>query len=73
VFPPDEELPSTGVDLEWERVLSPIFIRSPAYGTRSSTLLFITGDGRVTFLDRTFDSGPEPLDSRRFEFALDYY
>jgi uncharacterized protein with NRDE domain len=69
-FPPDEELPATGVDVEWEKVLSPIFIQSPIYGTRSSTLLFITSEGRVSFLDRTFDSSPEPLDSRSFEFTL---
>lgn len=38
---PDEALPSTGVPLEWERWLSPAFIRTPdgRYGTRCSTLL----------------------------------
>lgn len=38
---PDEALPSTGVSLEWERMLSSTFIRSPdqAYGTRCSTLV----------------------------------
>lgn len=41
VVPPDEELPSTGVPLEWERSLSPAFIRSAdgRYGTRCSTLI----------------------------------
>lgn len=36
---PDGELPQTGVGLEWERRLSPAFIRGDAYGTRSSSIL----------------------------------
>ncbi|MCU0773917.1 MAG: NRDE family protein [Ideonella sp.] len=37
----DECLPSTGVPLEWERALSPAFIRTDdgRYGTRASTLV----------------------------------
>ena|SRR5438093_394376 len=35
---PDVRLPDTGVDLEWERILSSVCIESPSYGTRSSTL-----------------------------------
>ncbi|WP_442598444.1 NRDE family protein [Neobacillus sp. D3-1R] len=35
----DELLPQTGVSIEWERILSPIFIDSEGYGTRSSTVL----------------------------------
>jgi len=69
--PPDEELPSTGVRLEWERVLSPIFIKSPDYGTRSSTLLYIDRNDHVTFIDRTFDSGAGHFETRQFEFDLE--
>ncbi|MBI2733208.1 MAG: NRDE family protein [Aquabacterium sp.] len=38
---PDEQLPHTGVPLEWERLLSSAFIKSAngAYGTRCSTLV----------------------------------
>ena len=35
----DDTLPDTGVGLELERLLSPPFIVSPAYGTRSTTVL----------------------------------
>jgi uncharacterized protein with NRDE domain len=70
---PDGMLPSTGVTLELERMLSPIFIRSPAYGTRSSTLLFIGNDDHVVFLDRTFNSDPDHAEERRFEFPLKMY
>lgn len=38
---PDEQLPETGVPLDWERRLSAAFIRTPdgTYGTRCSTLV----------------------------------
>jgi len=37
--PSDCRLPKTGVDLTWERILSAVFIESPVYGTRSSSVL----------------------------------
>jgi uncharacterized protein with NRDE domain len=68
---PDDQLPSTGVPLEWERILSPIFITSPTYGTRSSTVLLIDKEDHVTFLDRTFNGHPEPVSTSEFEFVLE--
>ncbi|MFO1206792.1 MAG: NRDE family protein [Burkholderiales bacterium] len=53
--PPDHELPSTGVSLEWERCLSSVFIAAPGYGTRSSTVLLIDRGGHATFCERSFD------------------
>ena len=67
---PDEILPDTGVGTEWERVLSPVFIVSPTYGTRSSTLIFIDKKDQVTFIDRTFNTHPQPFSSR-FTFTLE--
>jgi uncharacterized protein with NRDE domain len=70
--PADELLPSTGVEPAWERILSPIFIESPTYGTRSSTLIFIGKDRHVTFFDKTFNPGPDQkVESRRFEFDIE--
>jgi uncharacterized protein with NRDE domain len=64
---PDDALPDTGVGLELERMLAPLFIRSDRYGTRASTVLLLARDGTVTFAERTFDHGaPGPL--RRFTF-----
>jgi len=54
---PDGELPNTGVPLEWERLLSAIFVRSSEYGTRASTVLSLSHDGRIAFEERSF--GPE--------------
>lgn len=36
---PEENLPDTGVGLEMEKVLSPICIQSPVYGTRTHTII----------------------------------
>ena len=65
---PEEELPATGLDPERERALSPIFIETPQYGTRSSTVLLIGRDGEVTFVERTYG---EETTTRRFSFALE--
>jgi uncharacterized protein with NRDE domain len=54
-YPPDDTLPDTGVGLSWERVLSPLFIFSPDYGTRSSSVVFVERTGKLTFAERTFD------------------
>lgn len=70
-FPPSEKLPSTGVDKDWEKVLSPIFIKSPNYGTRSSTVLLIGKNHRVTFIEKNYDGRRDPWLVSRFNFILD--
>lgn len=52
--PPDDQLPDTGVDPEWERMLAPVFITSPAYGTRCSSLVTIDTQGEVNFTEITW-------------------
>jgi len=51
--PEDSLLPDTGVGLETERLLSPVFIESPGYGTRTSTVMLIDTQGRVDFMEQT--------------------
>jgi uncharacterized protein with NRDE domain len=53
--PPDSDLPDTGIGLEGERLLATVFIQSPGYGTRCSSVLRIAADGRTLFMERTFD------------------
>ncbi len=69
-IPPDDALPDTGVGLTWERILSPIFIASPTYGTRSSAVITVDRQGRATFVERTYDhlSAAGPWLSRSFSF-----
>lgn len=66
---PDGDLPETGIGQDWERILSPLFITSPVYGTRSSTVLMVNRRGRVTFIERSFQDSPEPWMTARFEFS----
>ena len=50
----DEQLPHTGVPLQTERMLSPVFIKSEKYGTRCSSVLLIDQSGHIEFEERTF-------------------
>jgi len=56
---PDEELPQTGVSLELERSLSPIFIRLERYGTRCSSVLMVGSDGGFSVMEKTHSAGGE--------------
>ncbi len=56
-FPPDDRLPDTGVGIEWERILSPMFIQSHGYGTRSSTVIFVGRNGTVQVAEQPFEKG----------------
>lgn len=51
---PDAELPDTGIGLERERWLSPIFVRGTTYGTRSSTVLIMDKMGNLHYYERTY-------------------
>ncbi|HEY0745652.1 MAG TPA: NRDE family protein [Steroidobacteraceae bacterium] len=68
---PDDELPRTGVSLEWERLLSSAFIRSPDYGTRCSTLVRIDRRRRAWFDEWTWDARGLPAGSASFQFELE--
>lgn len=51
---PDRDLPATGISLEFERALSAIFIKTPGYGTRCSTVLHFDKDLEWKFDERVF-------------------
>jgi uncharacterized protein with NRDE domain len=68
--PEDGRLPDTGIGLEWERILSSMFITSPGYGTRSSSLLLMNQKRQVTFIERTYERGSEPGETVKFEFTI---
>jgi uncharacterized protein with NRDE domain len=61
-IPPDHELPDTGVGYEKERMLAPIFIESPDYGTRSSSVILM-GEKVVHFYELNYipDSSKEVM------------
>ncbi len=63
---PDDQLPDTGISLEWERRLSSIFITSENYGTCVSTIVLIDKNKHVTYFEKEHRSGL----AHRFEFDL---
>ncbi|MBB4636386.1 NRDE family protein [Longimicrobium terrae] len=65
----DHDLPDTGVGAVRERVLSSPFIASDEYGTRASTLLTISREGEVHFVERTVAGGPPSEVSFRFQIG----
>lgn len=70
----DHRLPRTGVGLAWERLLSPMFITNPVYGTRASTLVLVNRSGGIELAERSFgpDGKPAGPDSdRRFSFTVE--
>lgn len=50
----EAELPDTGVGPATERLLSSVFIASPNYGTRASTVLIVNADGSRRLIERSF-------------------
>ena len=72
-LPPDKELPDTGVGLQWERILSPSFIISPDYGTRSSSIVLMENSGQITFIERTFSNTGNEIkegEIRKYSFMI---
>jgi uncharacterized protein with NRDE domain len=67
----DEQLPQTGVGLEWERLLSSAFVRAPDYGTRSSTIIRIDPRGRAYFEEWSWDSLGSDIGRICLQFELE--
>ena len=64
-LPRDEELPETGVGIDLERVLAPVFIRGDSYGTRASTLVYAQVGGGMILHERRFGPGGASLGESR--------
>jgi len=62
---PDHLLPDTGVGLDLERVLSPLFIATDGYGTRASTLYLRQPDA-AWLTERTYGPGGVTIGTVRY-------
>ncbi|WP_047152777.1 NRDE family protein [Aneurinibacillus tyrosinisolvens] len=69
---PDTDLPNTGVGIEWERMLSPLFIRSGGYGTRSSTVVLFNNKNRILFEERFYQPDSLVQEQSVYEFDATY-
>lgn len=65
----DNELPSTGIPYEIEKLVSSIFIKSKKYGTVSTTLVLVDNDNRAQFFERTYNPMKENK-TEKFEFLV---
>ena len=68
---PDDQLPRTGVSLEWERLLSSAYVRAPDYGTRCSTVLRIDESRRACFDEWSWDAAGAPIGKVSLQFELE--
>lgn len=63
---PDDSLPDTGIGIDYERILSPLFIKTGGYGTRSATVILVDNGNQVTFIERSF----APPQENRYRFGI---
>lgn len=71
-MPDDDQLPSTGVSKELERMLAPLFIESKNYGTRSTTVLLVERNNYARFWERSFNPlHRNSFSERQYEFFID--
>ena len=66
----DEALPDTGIGLERERALSSMFIKSPGYGTRCSTVILVDYNDEVFFMERVYDLTTFQFAEKSFSFKV---
>ncbi|HRP90558.1 MAG TPA: NRDE family protein [Edaphocola sp.] len=64
------ELPQTGLSLKLEEAMSSIFIQTPVYGTRCSTLLLVDKNGKTHFTERGFDDKGIHTTDLEFSFLV---
>ncbi|KGJ94170.1 NRDE family protein [Colwellia psychrerythraea] len=62
-------LPETGLDEEWEQLLSAIFIKSPTYGTRTTTIITQDVEGNVETYDRSYAPSGECVTKQQFNLT----
>ena len=67
---PEALLPHTGVGVEMERLLSPLFIVSPTYGTRATTLLSVGIDGTARFIERSYRPDGQVAGTVAYDFRI---
>jgi len=69
-FATDAELPRTGLTLEEERALSPLFVVGERYGTRSSTVILL-GGREIEASERTFSRDASHTGTRGYRIDRD--
>ena len=68
--PSDDALPSTGVPLELERLLSSRFVASDDYGTRNTSVLILNDSGELHWVEQNYSA--QGLKGDTLEFTVDF-
>lgn len=66
---PDAALPDTGVGIEMERRLSPLFVRGDRYGTRATTVVAVARVGGGCIIERRF--GPHGVPQGQTDLGIE--
>jgi len=66
-----EHLPNTGLPLDWEQLLSSIFIVSPQYGTRTTNIITQDNDGNICVYDRSYNEQGECIETQEFSLPVE--
>jgi uncharacterized protein with NRDE domain len=61
-----EHLPETGVPLNWEQLLSSIFIVSPEYGTRTTNIITLDNEGIISVYDQSYNEQGKCINQQKF-------
>ena len=67
---PENELPDTGLPKDIEKGISSIFVETPEYGTRSSTVILIDKKDNVTFIEKSLDTQAKKWNINAFKFEM---
>ena len=62
-------LPETGLDEQWEQLLSAIFIKSPTYGTRTTTIITQDVEDNIEIYDRSYAPSGKCVTRQHFNLA----
>jgi len=68
--PEKRELPVTGVSEEFEKELSPVFVKMNGYGTRSSSVILIDYNDNVEFYEKNYDSSGKEVNNSYYTFQI---
>ena len=69
-LPSDAQLPDTGIGVERERMLAPIFVAGEHYGTRAVTAVLVDAQGRALLYERSYGPHGRYLSDARCELQL---
>jgi uncharacterized protein with NRDE domain len=67
----ESRIPDTGYGKEFERMASPLFIANTKFGTRSSSVIFVDYEGKVSFFERSFDKDSNVVVNKKIQFRIE--